>query len=246
MVEHTTDTHGSTEIIFALFDVAGFRFTPRLRDLGRQRLYTSGTLDMQRSPRLQPSVRWRIRRPRMLDWWDACLRVAGSIRLGWVTASLFVHKLHAYPRKSALARALQEYGRLIKTLHILRWYTQPEDRRRITRQLNKGEALHDLRAFLMVANKGPLRRRYPEALTHQALCLHLVTNAVMCWNTVYMAAAVAQLKQEGSPVQEQDVAHVWPTRYAHVNVYGKYHFNVEEGWKRHGLRPLRQPGATTP
>ena len=83
--------------------------------------------------------------------------MAGSIRLGWVTASLFVHKLHAYPRKSALARALQEYGRLIKTLHILRWYTQPDDRRRITRQLNKGEALHDLRAFLMITNKGQLR-----------------------------------------------------------------------------------------
>jgi len=35
---------------------------------------------------------------------------------------------------------------------------------------------------------------------------------------------------------------VWPTRYAHINVYGKYHFNVEEVWGRHELRPLRQPG----
>jgi TnpA family transposase len=147
--------HINTEIIFALFDLEGFRFTPRLRDVGRQRLYTSGALDMQCYPRLQPYVRWRIRRPRILDWWEEMLRVAGSIRLGWVTASLFVQKLHAYPRKSALARALQEYGRLIKTLHILRWYCQPDDRRRITRQLNKGEALHDLRAFLLVANKGP-------------------------------------------------------------------------------------------
>jgi len=246
IVEHTTDTHGYTEIIFALFDLVGFRFTPRLRDLGRQRLYTSGALDMQHYPRLQPYVRRRITRPRILDWWDECLRVAGSIRLGWVTASLFVQKLHAYPRKSALARALQEYGRLAKTLHILRWYAQPDDRRRITRQLNKGEALHDLRAFLMVANKGQLRRKRPEELTHQALCLNLVTNAVICWNTVYMAAAVEQLRREGYPVQDHDLAHVWPTRYAHINVYGKYHFNVEEVWGRSGLRPLRQPGAATP
>jgi TnpA family transposase len=246
IVEHTTDTHGFTEIIFALFDLAGFRFTPRLRELGRQRLYTSGTLDMQRYPRLQAHVRRRIRRPRILDWWEEMLRVAGSIRLGWVTASLFVQKLHAYPRKSALARALQEYGRLIKTLHILRWYCQPDDRRRITRQLNKGEALHDLRAFLMVANQGQLRRRRPDDLTHQALCLNLVTNAVIVWNTVYMAAVIAQLKQEGYPVHDSDLPHGWPTRYAHLNVYGKWHFNVEEGWRRHGLRPLRQPGPATP
>src|SRR5439155_12349678 len=128
-----------------------------------------------RYPRLQPYVRWRLRRPRILDWWEEMGRVAGSLRLGWVTASLFVQKLHAYPRTSALARALQAYGRLSKTLHILRWYGQPDDRRRITRHLNKGAALHDLRAFLMGANQGQLRRRRPEEHTHQALCLNLVT-----------------------------------------------------------------------
>jgi TnpA family transposase len=153
--EHPTDTHGYTESIFALFDWVGCRFTPRWRALGRPRLYTSGTLERQRYPRLQPSGRWRGRRPRRLDWWDECLRVAGSIRLGWGTAALLVHQLQAYPRKSALARALQEYGRLGNTRHLLRWYTQPDDRRRITRQRNQGAALPDLRALLMVAHQGP-------------------------------------------------------------------------------------------
>ena len=35
--EHTTDTAGATEIIFALFDLLGFRFAPRLRDLHGRR-----------------------------------------------------------------------------------------------------------------------------------------------------------------------------------------------------------------
>src|SRR5262245_42037732 len=50
--------------------------------------------------------------------------------------------------------------------------------------------------------------------------------------TVYMAAVIEQLKQEGYPVHGSDLAHVWPTRYAHLDVYGKYHFTVEEGWRR--------------
>jgi TnpA family transposase len=170
------------------------------------------------------------------------VRVIGSMKLGWVTASLFVQKLQAYPQQNALAAALQEYGRLVRTLHIMRWYAYPEERRRILRQLNKGEALHDLRAALMIANKGTLRHPRGEVLAHQASCLNLVTNAVIIWNTVYMAAVVEQLKQEGYPVHDSDLAHVWPTRYAHVNVYGKYHFNIEEVHRRHGLRPLRQPG----
>ena len=65
-------------------------------------------------------------------------------------------------------------------------------------------------------------------------------------NTVYRAAAVEQPKQEGYPVRDQDLAHGWPTRYVHINIYGKSHFNVEEVWGRYGLRPLRQPGAAPP
>src|SRR5438128_4041690 len=64
-------------------------------------------------------------------------------------------------------------------------------------------------------------------------------------NTGYMAA-VEQPKQEGYPVRDQDLAHGWPTRYVHINIYGKSHFNVEEVWGRYGLRPLRQPGAAPP
>ena len=99
-----------------------------------------------------------------------------------------------------------------------------------------------MRAYLFIANRGQLRRRRGEELAHQASCLNLVTNAVMVWNTVYMTAVVEQLKQEGYPMQESDLAHIWPTRYTHINVYGKYHFNIEEARGRKGLRPLHPGG----
>ncbi len=34
-------------------------------------------------------------------------------------------------------RSLQEYGKLIKTIHILRWYVDEAKRRRLNRQLNR-------------------------------------------------------------------------------------------------------------
>jgi TnpA family transposase len=37
--EHTTDTHGYTEIIFARCHLLGFYFMPRIRDLKDQQLY---------------------------------------------------------------------------------------------------------------------------------------------------------------------------------------------------------------
>ena len=57
-------------------------------------------------------------------------------------------------------RALQEYGRLIKTIHIVRCLDSPEYRRSIGRQLNKGEQLHNLRRFLFFANEGDCVSRF--------------------------------------------------------------------------------------
>ena len=43
IAEHTTDTHGVTELVFALFDLLGLSFIPRLRDAGELRLHRIGT-----------------------------------------------------------------------------------------------------------------------------------------------------------------------------------------------------------
>ena len=39
LAEHTTDTAGYSDIIFALYDLLGLFFCPRMRDLPDQRLY---------------------------------------------------------------------------------------------------------------------------------------------------------------------------------------------------------------
>jgi hypothetical protein len=66
-------------------------------------------------------------------------------------------------------------------------------------QLNKDEALHGLRAFLYFANGGTIRRKQEDEQTNQASCLNLLANAVMAWNTVYMAP-VTLLAIRGSDV----------------------------------------------
>jgi hypothetical protein len=78
ILEHTTDTAGYTEIVFALFALLGFQFSPQIRDLGDQRLYR---FDRSRTyPNLEPRLKGRIRRDLILRHWDDLLRVAGSLK----------------------------------------------------------------------------------------------------------------------------------------------------------------------
>jgi len=215
----------------------GLQFAPRLRDIGDQQLYRM-TRD-QRVRHLAPRIKGTIRQELILRSWDDLLRLVGSLKRGWVTASLFISKLQAYPRQNVLTRALQEYGRLVKTLFILRYLENEDYRRRINAQLNKGESLHALRDFLFVADKGVMRRKQAEAQTNQAGCLNLITNAVVIWNTVYMQAVLDQLRAEHGAVKEDDVAHLSPARFEHLNPYGKYAFPIDTIAERQGLRPLR-------
>jgi TnpA family transposase len=239
ILEHTTDTAGYTDLVFALFDLLGMQFSPRLRDLGDRQLYRLKT-DPAIYPRLDTRLTGRIDLPRLLEGWDDLARVAGSLKRGYVTASLLISRLQAYPRQGQLTKLLQEYGRLIKTIFVLRYLKDEALRQRVHTQLNKGEKLHDLRKFLFFAREGVVSQKYEDGQANQAGCLNLLTNAVVVWNTVYMQAALEAMQQEGYPVQEEDLAHLWPSRFAHIHRYGKYAFDVEAARTRVGLRPLKR------
>jgi len=149
--------------------------------------------------------------------------------------------LQEYPRQNRLTRLLKEHGRLAKTIHALRYLESEAYRRRIGRQLNKGEKLHDLRRWLMFGGDGKIRRKQEEAQTCQAGCLNLMTNAVVVWNTLYMQEAVRQMDSgEGDPLEDERLRHLSPARFEHVNRYGRYRFDIEEEAGRTGLRPLRE------
>ncbi len=238
IAEHTTDSLGVTEIMFALFDLLNLRFSPRIKDIGDQQLY-----------RLDPTISYRHLDPllkmlpqhRILAQWDDMLRAAASLKRGWVSASLFTSKLQGYARQNDLAGALQDYGRLIKTLFIVRILQSEDERRRINGQLNKGERLNGVRQFIFFANEGKIRHHYADDQANQASCLTLVTNMVVTWMTVYTKAVLTQLRAEGLPIPEADQAHLSPARTGPINRYGKYRFNLQEAQQRVGLRPLRMP-----
>jgi TnpA family transposase len=56
-----------------------------------------------------------------------------------------------------LAKALTMLGRVVKTIHILRYAHDAQLRARIRRQLNRGESRHALARRLFFANQGTFR-----------------------------------------------------------------------------------------
>lgn len=140
--EHYTDTAGFTDHVFALMHLLGFRFAPRIRDLGDTKLYIpKGDATYEA---LKPMIGGTLNIKHVRAHWDEILRMATSIKQGTATASLMLRKLGSYPRQNGLAVALRELGRIERTLFILDWLQSVELRRRVHAGLNKGEARNAL------------------------------------------------------------------------------------------------------
>ncbi|MCM4082502.1 transposase [Actinoplanes sp. TRM88002] len=140
--------------------------------------------------------------------WDDLRRVAASVQGGHAIAALVVGKLCSSKRQqNALTSAIKKYGALRRTVYATRYLADGTYRRRIARQLNKGENLHALRRSpLAYASEGALRHRHHEQQTEQMWCLTLATNAIVCWSTEYHGLGVAALRRTGRQVDDEVLA----------------------------------------
>jgi TnpA family transposase len=237
--EMMVDTAGFTELMYALYDLLGFKLSPRIRDLSGQRLYPlGGPIDYGI---LKPLFRGpAIQRELIVRCWDDMHRVAASLKDGTVTAVLLVDKLQALDRKNLIHRGLEEYGHLLKTIDILTFISDKPYRRRVGRMLNKGEAVHSLARDVAYGQLGMLTDRDFASQLNRATCLSLLLNVIATWNTRYMQAALDHLHATGYPVQESDLEHLSPILSGHINLHGSHHFDLQAPKKRQGqLRPLR-------
>ena len=237
--EIVTDTGAYTDVIFGLFALLGYRFSPRLADIGGARFWRVdpaadyGALDGVARHRLDLGL--------IARHWDDLLRLAGSLKLGLVQANTVMRTLQVAERPTRLARAVAEVGRLDKTLHALSYLDDEAQRRRILRQLNRGEERHRLARAVFHGKRGELRQRYQQGQEDQLNALGLVVNVIVLWNTLYLDAVLAALRAEGYPVREEDAARLSPLGCEHINLLGRYAFSVPDQVRRGELRPLRDP-----
>lgn len=223
--EHYTDTHGYTELIFAVCHLLGIRFAPRIKDLPEQRLWRLPGDESY--PHIEAALAGKLSVQLMRESWDEMLRLVASIKSGEVRASLIVGQLAAASHRNKLFRGLQELGRLVKTAYLAEYFSSEELRRRVLLGLNKGEALNALARKLFFGGQGEIRDRTYEAQLNAASSLNLLLAAIVVWNTVHLQACVRRLRADGVPVEDADLRFLSPLMRRHLGFYGQYTFDVQ-------------------
>jgi TnpA family transposase len=238
--ELMTDTSGYSDVVFGLFWLLGYQFSPRLADAGEARFWKLNS-DSDYGV-LEKLARQRVKPELIEQNWDDLLRIAGSLKLGTVSASEIMRTLQKGKKPSTLAKAIGELGRVSKTLYLLNYVDDEAYRRRILTQLNRGESRHSLSRAVFYGRRGEVRQRYREGQEEQLGALGLVVNAIVLWNTYYMDAALNHLRLGQMAINAEDVARLSPLGYEHINILGRYRFHLEEDLKNGAMRPLRNRG----
>jgi len=218
---HYTDTNGASDHVFILCRMLGFRFCPRLRDFPDRRLASIEPAALY-GDLLQPIFGRRIRTDIIRQHWDEVVRLVASLQAGVVAPSVMLKKLAAYRRQNQLDLALQELGRIERTLFMLDWLESPDLRRRCHAGLNKSEQRHALAQVICTFRQGRIAERSAQAQQFRASGLNLVIAAIVHWNSTYLADAIAHLRAAGEVVPAELLAHTSPLSWEHISLSGDF------------------------
>jgi len=243
-VEIMTDTGAYADVIFGIFYMLGYQFSPRIADVMGSRFWRVDR-EADYGP-LDKLSRHYVNTKIIEDNWEDMLRLTGSLKLGVIPAAGLMRTLQTSGKPTELASALANLGRMAKTLHNLRYIDDETYRRRILVQLNRGEERHGLSRHVFHGQRGELRQKYREGQEDQLDVLGLVVNMITLWNTIYQDAIIKQLRLEGFDVRDEDIARLSPLIYEHINVHGRYSFTLPEQVARGQLRPVTKPKKNGP
>jgi TnpA family transposase len=206
--------------VFILCAMLGFRFCPRLRNFPDRKLAAFDSASAYGE--LSPIIGRRIKEDVIRAHWDDILRLVASLKAGTVLPSAMLKRLAAFRRQNQLDLALQELGRMERSLFMLDWLESPHLRQHCQAGLNKSEQRHALAQVICTFKQGRIADRGHEAQQFRALGLNLVIAATVYWNSTYIADAIAHLRAPGQPVPQALLAHTSPLTWEHIGFFGDF------------------------
>ncbi len=217
---HYTDTGGASDHVFILCAMLGFRFCPRLRDFPDRKLACIEPVTAYKD--LQLILGRRVKTDVIREHWHDILRLVASLKAGTVLPSAMLKRLAAFQRQNQLDLALQELGRIERTLFMLDWLESSQLRQLCQAGLNKSEQRHALAQVICTFKQGRIADRGQDAQQFRASGLNLAIAAIVHWNSTYLTDAIDHIRGDGKPVPPELLAHTSPLTWEHIGFSGDF------------------------
>ncbi len=222
---HSTDTHGTNEVNFAILGVFGYQFAPRYRDIRDKTATLSGFKHPSRYDAqflLKPSSKANTKL--ILAEEDNIKHIFASLATKVTSQSVIIGKLSSYARKNRTKKALWELDNLYRSRYLLSYVDSLRLRRNVQRALNRGESYHKLLRAVAYANAGRLRVRTDLEQQLWSECSRLLANCVIYYNTCVLSQLLEHAERKKDFALADRIKSISPVSWKHMNFYGEYNF----------------------
>jgi len=132
------------------------------------------------------------------------------------------------PKYFPLYQALKEFGKIPKTLFILKYVDDPALRQAIEKQLNKVEGSNKFAKAISFGHNQEFIQSEKEDQEVAEGCRRLIKNAIVCWNYLYLSRELdAEKNEERRAELIKAIRHGSVVAWRHFNLHGEFDFSDE-------------------
>ena len=124
--------------------------------------------------------------------------------------------------------ALKEFGKIPKTLFILKYRDDHQFRQAIEKQLNKVEGSNKFSKAISFGHSHEFIQSEKEDQEIAEGCRRLIKNAIVCWNYLYLSRElIAEKNEERRTELIKAIRNGSATTWKHFNLHGEFDFSDE-------------------
>jgi TnpA family transposase len=219
-----TDSHGQSEIGFAVTRLLGFDLLPRIKQINKARLHRPRAGEPDAYPRLAPALTRPIRWGIVEEQYDQMIKYATAIRTGTASTEAILRRFTRNASHPTYA-AMLEVGRAQKTIFIARYLRLRDLQREIEEGLNVVESWNGANGVLAYGKRGDIQTNRRDEQELIVLCLRILQAALVYVNTL-MLQDILDEPAWAEMLTPADRRGLTPLFWMHVLPYGEVNLDM--------------------
>jgi len=155
------------------------------------------------------------------------VKYASALKTGTADADTLLRRFTRSNLQHPTYQGLHELGRVMKTIFLCEFLSDPRLRQEIQEALNVIEQWNSVNGFIFSARGGELLSNRFEDQEMAILSLHLIQISLALVNTLLLQEVLAEEKWN-SVMKREDWRGLIPLFYQHVNPYGRFTLDLSE------------------
>ena len=217
------DSHGKSELGFALSYLLNFDLLPRYKTIGNQKIHLP--FDDFQVDHIGDIVTSSINWQSIEEQYEEMVKHVVALKIGTSTAETVIRKFARTNYQHPTFKAFIELGKAVKTIFLCRYLNSVELRQQINAGLNVVENWNSANDFVFYGKDSEITSNYLDDQEISMLCLHLLQNCILYINTLL----VEELLQDScwtNQLSKEDYRALNALFYLHINPYGAFELDL--------------------